>query len=324
MPKASQSDQISAALAKIRAPLFLARWSDLGGTPHLVLHTAESRSANALGRQAGAVLKSAGIDCALKVVVHRPNKLTRFRSLEGLMKRLHGGAIVYDPTQFVGRSEAIVKLGVALRRALPEKIVGLFIEAERRTLYVLVDRDSYAKDGDGLAVERGNTTSTVAETFVRWQAANNSRFELATRIGFEPPAGTKLISVDTLTVRRVVRTLLRRGITRNAIKVGAASLFGLGALVPAFAGGPAVSEPNFSAIMAGKLFEFDPFWANRALGVASASRAPYRSVSTSVHRATRLSAQMATTAWAAISSGAIPHTVWLARSRRTRRTATPI
>ena len=132
MPKASQSDQISTALAKIRAPLFLARWSDLGGSPCLVLHTAESRSAKALRRQAGAVLKSAGIDCALKVVVHRPNKLTRFRSLEGLMKRLHGGAIVYDPTQFVGRSEAIVKLGVALRRALPEKIAGLFIEAERR------------------------------------------------------------------------------------------------------------------------------------------------------------------------------------------------
>ncbi len=259
MPESCQSDQISAALAKVRAPLFLARRSDSGGTLRLVLHTAESRSAKALGRQARAALKSDGVDCSLKVLVHRPNKLTRFRSLEGLMKRLHGGAIVYDPTQFVGRSEAIVELGAALRRALPGKITGLFVEAERRTLYVIVNRDSFAKDVEALSIERGKTTSIVAETFVRWQAANNSRLALATRIGFEPPAGAKLISVDTLTVRSVVRTLLRRGITRNAIKVGAASLFGLGALVPAFAGGPAVSEPNFSAIMAGKLFNSTHF-----------------------------------------------------------------
>ena len=172
MTRTSESERISAALAKVRAPLFLARRSDAGGTPRLVLHTAESRSARALGRQARAALKSGGVGCVLKVRVHRPNKLTRFRSLEGLMKRLHGGAIVYDPTQFVGRSEAIVELGAALRRALPGKITGLFVEAERRTLYVIVNRDSFAKDADALSVERGETTNIVAETFMRWRAAH--------------------------------------------------------------------------------------------------------------------------------------------------------
>src|SRR5665647_695425 len=94
------------AFARIRAPLFLARQSGAANRRTLTLHTAESRSARTLGVQAAAALKAEGIDVACKVVIHRPAKLTRARSLEALTSRLGDGAIVYDPTRFVSRSEA--------------------------------------------------------------------------------------------------------------------------------------------------------------------------------------------------------------------------
>ena len=251
--------RLGRALAKVKAPLFLARHSGAVGEQTITLHTADSRSAKALSRQAAVALKFEGIDTLCTVVVHRPSKLTRFRSLEVLTKRLGNGTIVYDPTHFVSRSEALVALGNDLRKALPNRISSLFFEAQRRTLYVIVNRESYASEAVAQTAERVETLRVVTETFGKWQAEKGSGFELTTRIGFDPPAGGKLISVDSLTVRSTLRGLFARGLNRTAIKVSAASLLGLTAAIPAVAQEPAVSAPNVSAIFAGKLFDQTDF-----------------------------------------------------------------
>jgi hypothetical protein len=251
MTQANEVLRFGNALAQVKVPLFLARQSE----SRLTLHTADARTARALRRQAAAALRSEGIDITTEVVVHRPARLTRFRSLEALTRRLGNGAIVYDPTRFVARSESIVSLAKALRRTLTRPVNGIFVEASRRTLFVIVDRASYATEAADQTAEQADTLKTVTECVSRWQVENAEKLDLAIRVGFEPPAGASLISVDTLTVKSTFRSLIRRGLRRHALKVGLASLFGLSAGIPAFAQEPAVSAPNVSAIIAGKLFD---------------------------------------------------------------------
>ena len=102
-------NQVSLAevLGSVRGPLFLARQGGHDTRPTLSLHTTERRAGRTILRQARAALAAAGVTADCSIVVHRPSALTRARSLEGLLKRLGKGEIVFDPTQFVGRSEAV-------------------------------------------------------------------------------------------------------------------------------------------------------------------------------------------------------------------------
>jgi hypothetical protein len=243
------------ALAHIKVPLFLARRSEVKGRPLVTLHTTDRKTSRALARQADAALRAEGIDAATKVVVHRAAKLTRFRSLEALTGGLGNGDIVFDPTRFIARSESIVSLGKTLRRTLPRPVTGIFVEASRRALFVIVDRDAYAPEASVQTAEQAETLKIVTESVRAWQVENAEKLDLSIRVGFEPPAGTKLISVDSLTVKSTFRSLLHRGFRKHAVKVGLASLFGLTAAIPAAAQEPAVSAPNASAVIAGRLFD---------------------------------------------------------------------
>lgn len=250
--------RVGKAIAGIGVPFFLARYTG-PGNPVVALHTAEASSARALSRQATAALRADGLDNTCRVVVHRPRALARFRSLEALTRRFGSGPILYDPTQFVGRSEAVVALGRALRKALPGKVDRLFFDASRRTIFLILDRSAYAADLEQQARECAETMATAADVIGAWRNTSPTSFEISTRIGFEPPQGMTLVSVDSATVKSTFRSLLRRGLTRTAIGAGAASLLGLTAAIPAAAKGPAVSEPNVSAILAGKLFDANHF-----------------------------------------------------------------
>jgi hypothetical protein len=273
MTNIDAADIFGRVFVRVRAPFFLARQAGGAGPRRIALHSADARSARNLKLQATAALKAEGVDAACEVIVHRPRRLTRFRSLEALTKRLGDGTIIYDPTQFVGRSEALVRLARRLRQQIPDKISGIFIEAARRTIYVIVDRDRYPSEPEAQTTARAETLRTVTQTFGEWQIEKGLGFDLTARIGFVPPPGAKLISIDSRTVKTTLRHLWRRGLSRTAIKVGAASLLGLSAAVPAMAQDPAVSAPNLTVIGAGKFFDAGDFnepspWAGVGLKAA--------------------------------------------------------
>ena len=257
-------NQVSLAevLGSVRGPLFLARQGGHDTRPTLSLHTTERKAGRTILRQARAALASAGVTADCSIVVHRPSALTRARSLEGLLKRLGKGEIVFDPTQFVGRSEAICDFAARLRQTLSDVIEDLFVDAERRTLVVVVDRRKYPQAGEERLVARAQTLDQIAAIFSRWQADEQPNFDLAIRVGFEPPAGAKLIAVDRATATSVFRSLLRL----RTLQAASASVLGIAATVPALAqdGAPlGPYDPSLTIVTRGALFDSNSLWKRR-------------------------------------------------------------
>ncbi len=247
--------QIAAALATVRAPLFLARQSTRGAG--LILHTAERGAAGKVQAGAVAALAAAALPTDCRVTTHNPRGLARARSLEAIARKFQGGAIVFDPTGIVGRTEAMVAFARQLRQTRSE-VQRLYIDAARRTLFVIVDRAQFPEDGAQLLQARAATLAAVTTSFAEWRAASLPDFDLAVRIGFEPPNDTSLIAIDARTVAETIRSLFRGRFGRAAIKAAMASAIGLAVTVPASAAGPAVSQPNISFLTRGAWLNPDP------------------------------------------------------------------
>jgi hypothetical protein len=245
---------LAEVLGSVRGPLFLARRTGSDTRPLVSLHTTDRKARETILRQARVALAAAGIETVCRVVVHRPSVLSRVRSLETLLNHLGTGAIVYDPTQFVGRTKAVCDIAARLRAAMPDVIEDLFVDAARRTLVVVVDRHKYPKGVEERLEARARTLDQVAAIFLQWQTDEQPGFDLAIRVGFEPPAGAKLIAVDRATARSVFRSLLRL----RALQAAAASLFGITATVPAMAqdAGPlGPYDPSLTIVTQGALFD---------------------------------------------------------------------
>jgi hypothetical protein len=249
-------------LGRIRVPFFLA--SEASSGSRIVLHTTERRHRRELGRSAAQALAFAGIERQVRVAVHRATRLTRYRSLETLVGSVLGQeAVLFDPTQFVTRASLIVALGTALRTALGAKLARLFMDTQRRTLFVVLDRQGDADDAARSGEVRAEVLAKIAVAHAAWQRQSSPNFDLAIRVGFEPPAETRLVAVDALTARHTLRALL----SRRALAAAWASLFGIAATVPAAAQGPAVSQPNFSVDTRGALFDDTHFGSSDFAGL---------------------------------------------------------
>jgi hypothetical protein len=191
-------------------------------------------------------------------------RLTRYRSLQALVASLLGaGKVVFDPTRFVTRADLIVALGTDIRAKLGKKVASLFIDAERRTLFVVLDGARFEKHDREEEGARTAALSDVSAAYAKWLTEHSPGFELAIRVGFEPPARARLIAVDTLTARRTLRALL----SRHALSAAWASLFGIATTVPVAAQGPAVSQPNLSVMTRGALFDENHFGSDGFAGV---------------------------------------------------------
>src|SRR5262245_40979446 len=122
------------AFEGLNAPIFLAR-----RTGRLVtLHTTQRRGLARTASLAAAALKKQGIDADCKVVSHSAGRLRRARSLERLGRQFGAGEVIYDPTKFVARCAAVVDCAKLLRDELGTSVRNIYLDAKRRTLYIIV------------------------------------------------------------------------------------------------------------------------------------------------------------------------------------------
>ena len=223
---------------RLDAPIFLARRNGRIVT----LHTTQRRGLSRTAALASAALKRHGVDAECKIVSHSARRLRSAKSLERLGQRFGSGEVIYDPTKFVARLEAVVDCAKQLREELGSVVRNVYLDAKRRALYVIV-QDAQSEEAARAALVR-----RVAIVMTRWQASNGVGLSLAARIGVEPPRDAHLISVDNQSVALYSALLSPGAIARGAWAMGVAALFGASLTVPAAAREPAVSTPNFTAV----------------------------------------------------------------------------
>jgi hypothetical protein len=259
-------DQVKAALAAVRAPLFLARMTPSQRSPRIALHTADGKSVASLRKQANDQLRAQGVVADCKIVVHRATALARKKSLEAFNGMFGGGETVFDPTGSIGRSAAIVACAAALRAALGDRLAGVFFGADRRALFVTLDRNCFSGAAQTMRDQRVEAMREIAEIVRTWRMADPNSLDLAVRIGFEPPIGVGLIPVDRRSERMAKNrpTFLSR-LRKPGIAATLASLVGVGSGAQALAADftlgstpgvlsqpePAVAAPNLGLIAAG-------------------------------------------------------------------------
>jgi hypothetical protein len=260
-------ESVSSAVARIRAPLFLARINDNGAT--LSVHTADRTGRRALFEQASRELQRDGIALSVNVVTHRRGSLARRQSIEALNRSFGTGAIAYDPTGIVSRSAAVLVVARRLRQALADRLAGVYLNAERRALFVILERSRFAANPESFVAERVAVMAEVTEVTATWRRDDRPDFDLAVRIGFELPAGVNIVPVDRESARWSLRLRLNRHIRRPGLIAALASAMGIGLVAPAGAADvvraparpaptlaiplkqPAVARPNIDFLVAG-------------------------------------------------------------------------
>ena len=239
--------QIVEIIGRLGEPVFLAREVETEGRRELTLHTMERRNAKRLSLRARDVLAREASDVHCRVIAHNPRALRRVRSLEALTRRFGQGRVVYDPTGFVARGEAVTACARRLRAALGDDVQNVLLDTSRRTLFVIV------KDASD-HIELVRRAGAIME---EWQHGIDARFALAVRIGTEPPRGVRLVSVDARSVAQTIRRQIvaRKGYLRSALALGAAALFGAAVTIPAAASDPAVSKTNGTLFVRGGSYD---------------------------------------------------------------------
>jgi hypothetical protein len=266
----SDNQQVAAVLARQKSPLFLARSVTGARKPTLSLHTSDGTAPRDMARRVAADLAMAGVDVDCRVVGTKPAKLSR-KSLEAMAKVFGSGEIVYDPTGLVTRTESVLSLARRIRTEAKATLRGIFLDPDRRTLFVILDRKAFPAETKELLAKRVEAMAEIAGSVQAWRAADAPGFELAIRIGFELPVSVQAIPVDRKSVPSPMGTWQRRGI---AAAIG--SLLGFGALTSAQAADivrppvvpapivvvrqqPAVARPNFDLLFAGVFLNGDGY-----------------------------------------------------------------
>jgi len=264
------------ALAKIRAPLFLAREQTSRHGRRIFLHTTEGSSAASLRKQAESALSDAKIVARCRVVVHTSAALAHKQSLEAFNAMFGAGETVFDPTGTIGRTAALTRGAASLRSVLGDRLEGIFIDAGRRALFVILDRSRFSIKPETMLEQRVEAMDEIAGTIKAWRVSEPNGIDVAVRVGFELPANVVLIPVDRYSERftRDDRTFLTR-LRKPGIAATLASLVGLGGAAQAMAADlppnennpipvksvsePAVAAPNIGLIGAGGWVNGDGF-----------------------------------------------------------------
>jgi hypothetical protein len=180
-------------------------------------------------------------NAAVKVKFHSASSLLSSRSLEAFVARLGGDRVAYDPTGSMSRALGLVQASRVVRAALKERTSGLYYAPLLRTFYVTLDR-SRVSQGDKVqiselaAIERA-VLESLSSAFAGAGAACPS-----VRVGFGLPSAS-LVPVDAQSVVGWGQRLLL-SVRRYWKPVTVAAMFGFGAVAPAAAQDPAVSEAN--------------------------------------------------------------------------------
>ncbi len=187
-------------------------------------------------------------DTKVDVITHRPAALRSARSLATIAHRFDGGPIVYDPTGVFSRTVQLVRCASLVRAAIGGKADKILFDSWRRTLFVVLDEKAFTGAGEVFRAATAETMKAVAETFQEWK--NGADFDIAVRVGFEPPSGARLVAVDELSLPRMSVRSIGRRIARLRTVLGLAAIGTMALAAPAVAGDDtaAVSAPNATLI----------------------------------------------------------------------------
>jgi hypothetical protein len=234
-----QDVEISKTLMSISGPVFAALRNE-GTRGGLIVHASRSGDWARLRNDILTRLAAEGV-ADVKVQFHNPDKLARAKSLQAFVSSVSDGRIVYDPTGALARGRALVETADALRTSLGVRAKSFFYAPMLRSLVVVL-RKPNVKAGETLAVA---DLAQIEASVV--QAVKNSFSALegmapSIRVGFSTPKAL-LVPVDRLSVAGLIERIAHSA--RTYWKPAAvAALFGFGAVAPAAAQDPAVSEPN--------------------------------------------------------------------------------
>ncbi len=202
-----------------------------------------------------------------------------------MTKAFGTGEIVYDPTGIVGRTAAILELAGNVRAEAGMPVKGVYLNADRRTLFIIVDPKSFPENAEANLAKRVEVMGNIATAVQAWKTESAGGLDLAIRIGFELPTSLGVIPVDRLSEPSRFAGWRGRGIA-----AALTSMLGIGAIassasaaepikpvfIPPVAAAqkplPAVARPNLDVLFAGVFLDgggFNKFKVS-ALGLKGA------------------------------------------------------
>ena len=253
------------ALAGLSVPVFLAGF-DGDETPRLTLHVARPSDRQSLQREAAAAMARAGVavECRVRPLDHRCLDLAC--TLQDVMRSFAHGEIVYDPTESISRTKALLDLSQRLRSALGYGLRGVYLEPDSRTLYLACRPKEFLEGGAVDDAKQQRVEADAKAAVSGWRAEAPASFDLSVRLCFELPA-MPLLPIDAASLDKSFRRLPWMARLHSQLIVGGiATLLGAGAAGSASADDlPAVSQVN------GKLSAEGGEGAGRPLGEAIGS-----------------------------------------------------
>ena len=243
VPQTASKSVLHDLISTLETPVLFANLNE-GSRRRLTLHTAMSGTGRGLHRKAKRALSEAGIEVRCKVKEHDEKRLLKTASLDRLVREFGRDSIVFDPTGGIGRARAVVRCAARIRGTLGAGLAGIYLEPWRRTLYVVLHRDTVVRDGE-VAVDRlREIESSVAGAVHHGLDGVAGSFSLKVRVGFGLP-NISLVPVDAASARagRAHPRVLRK-LRTSSYAATVAGFLGAGVAGSAMADGSAVSGPN--------------------------------------------------------------------------------
>lgn len=190
---------LQATLVRLRMPVFLVNLNT--HKSELKVHVCGKYDRASLRAQTDSIAANVGPSIRVAVCGHRLHKLAHPRSLEHWFSQFEVDKIVYDPTMVVSRVEALLRTGRSCRLYFGDAIKGLFIDLDRRVLFVLV-HDKI--NGVPTSTLRQRVTAVIQQTFNEATAEPDTPKEswATIQVVSELPH-RKLIPVDAKSASRV-------------------------------------------------------------------------------------------------------------------------
>jgi hypothetical protein len=155
------------------------------------------------------------------VCTHRLRKLAHPRSLEHWLRKFNVDQIIYDPTMVISRGRALLATAKSLRASLGTAIAGLFVDPQRRVIFVLTRSKN---DPAALSAFNLRLRTIVQEAW--HQALPDSEQPIWTAQAVEKLPNRELVPIDanSASMARGLRQAIRRWFAPLAVALALAGI----------------------------------------------------------------------------------------------------
>ena len=254
-------ETVVTALRAIPQPIFAATRAAGDPSATVLVHVAANDDNETVRALVKERLGKAGFPNA-DVRFYSAKELSAGKSLEKFLSRFGTGDVLYDPTGCISNGRNLLAVCKATRTVLGGKLAGFYFAPRTRTLYVKLAASKVLTAPKTKASVLAEIESLIGGEAVRAYGTDAANCP-AIRIGFGLPAGA-LVPVDTMSVPSRWAGISLAPLWRAWKPITLATLFGIGAVSTASAGGPAVSEPNLKVTAQGGQTSDESAWIGSA------------------------------------------------------------